>query len=313
MRYLSSDLILSFPLDIWASKSGPRIRVLASLARFVLSLLGVFAAVLGRAAPVAPVAPVTVVDVMVLYTPQARDAAGNAAAIETQIDLAMVEANIVFENSRANVRVRLVHKGEIAYTESDSVATDLARLRDPNDGQLDQAHVLRNQHAADLVCLVVETGGGYWFNGLQGPSAANAFSVIRRPYLTGAHYFPVALSFNFGCQLERPYADSVGAFPYSYGYTAQTDFDWFSSVEAFDGNRLPYFSNPDILLGGTDGLPSFRLGVPAGLPGAANNTKTLNLTAPIVSAFRGLAIQTLPPGVSIVGAAGTATNPNKNK
>lgn len=169
--------------------------------------------------------------------------------------------------------------------------------------------MLRNQYGADLVCLITESGSDFAFYGLQGPSAEKAFSVIRRRYLTGQYFFPVVLSFNFGCQLERPYADSVAAFAFSYGHTARAGSEWFSSVEAFDGTRLPYFSNPDLLLGGTVDVPSFRLGVPEGLPGAANNTKTLNLTAPVVSAFRGKEVQTLPPTMFLVGATGTSTNP----
>src|SRR5436309_1720853 len=102
---------------------------------------------------VARPAPVTIVDVMVLYTPLARASAGGLDTIETQIEQAAAEANFVLENSRANARLRLVHKSEIVYTESGSVATDLARLRLSNDGFLDEAHSLRNQYAADLVCL----------------------------------------------------------------------------------------------------------------------------------------------------------------
>src|SRR5262249_26741060 len=149
------------------------------------------------------------------------------------------------------VRVRLAHVAEIEYTESGSLANDLNRLLIANDGFLDQAHLLRNQYGADLVCLITERGAGFAFYGLQGPSADKAFSVIRRRYLTGQYFFPVVLSFNFGCQLERPYADSVAAFAFSYGHTADAGSDWFSSVEAFDGTRLPYFSNPDLILGGT--------------------------------------------------------------
>ena len=253
--------------------------------------------------------PVTVVDVMVLYTAQARAAAGGTNNISAKIDLAMSEANLVFQNSRANLRVRLAHRAEVNYVESGSIRTDLERLRTPNDGLLEEAHALRAQHAADLVCLITERGSDFAFYALQGPSTSNAFSVIRRRHLTGDYYFPVVLGFNFGCQLERPYADSVGAFPFSYGYTAETDFDWFSSVEAFDGNRLPYFSNPDLVLGGVGDVPLFRLGIPEGRPGAANNVKTLNYTAPIVAAFLGSAPRTLPPTVMIVGATGTATNP----
>src|SRR5438552_2492166 len=197
-----------------------------TMARFLcrpagLAILCALVAFLVAHDTVAAPAPVTIVDVMVLYTPSARANAGGLDAIETQIEQAAAEANFVLENSRASTRVRLVHKTEIPYTESGSVATDLARLRLSGDGFLDETHELRNQYAADLVCLITESGDDYSFYGLQGPSAANAFSIVRRRYLTESYSFVVALGFNFGCQLERLYADSVGAFPYSYGYTFQ--------------------------------------------------------------------------------------------
>jgi hypothetical protein len=211
-----------------------------------------------------------------------------------QIDAAMLEANIVFQNSRVNARVHLAQATEINYVESGSVSNDLARLTNPGNGILAQGHRLRDQVNADLVCMITETGSDWWFYGLQGPSAENAFSIIRRPYLTGSYYFPVTLSFNFGCQLERSSADSIGAFPYAYGYSFWGNGTFYSTVEAFSGQRIPYFSNPDILF---QGVP---IGVPAGLVNAANNALVINQTAPIVAAFRGSASVTQPPIVSLI-------------
>ena len=238
--------------------------------------------------------PVTVIDLLMVYTPAARRGAGGGQNIQSQIQAAVMEANIVLQNSRVNARLRLVRAAEVAYEESGSVSNDLARLRDPKDGFMDGVHTLRDQCAADLVCLVTETGSDWWFYGLQGPSAANAFSVIRRAYLTGGGYLPVVLSFNFGCQLERRYADSVGAFPYSYGYSfTDTNRASFSTVEAFSGTRLPFFSNPGIQYHGV------AAGLPAGMLNAADNSRGLNLTAPMVAAFRGGAAVTLPPTIRL--------------
>lgn len=238
---------------------------------------------------------VSVVDLLVVYTPAARLGAGGTQPLQAQIQAAVREANLVLQNSRVNARVRLARAGEVACEESGSVSNDLARLRDGKDGFLDDVHALRDQVAADLVCLVTETGTDWDFYGLQGPSAANAFSVLRRPGLIGYWYLPVVLSFNFGCQLERPYADSVGAFPYAYGYSSTDAYGMlFSTVEAFSGSRLPFFSNPEIQ---HEGVPC---GVPAGWPNAANNAQVLNLTAPLVAAFRGQALQTLPPIIALL-------------
>ena len=241
-----------------------------------------------------PAQPVSVIQLLVLYTPQASVGAGGSIGMLREIETAVVEANTVFQNSHVNARVQLARVAGINYAESGSVSNDLASLRNPGTGILAQAHALREAVGADLVCLITETGSDWWFYGLQGPSAENAFSIIRQPFLTGGFYFPVALSFNFGCQLELPYADSVGAFPYAYGYSFWTDSGYFSTVEAFSGQRIPYFSSPDLLF---QGVP---MGIPAGSPGAADNVLVINQTAPIVAAFHGPATLTLPPRVSLL-------------
>jgi len=228
------------------------------------------------------------VDLMMLYTPAARAAAA-PSNIETLVRSAVAEANLVFAGSGVQTRIRLVHVAEIDYLESGSVRLDLDRLRTRNDGFLDAAHALRDQYAADLVCLVTETGTDYSFYGLQGPSADNAFSVTRRSSLNGAYALPVALSFNFGCQLERRWADSAGAFPFSHGYSFAAAGGTFSTAEAFSGKRLPVFSNPALLF---NGIP---LGIAEGLGEAANNARTIDLVSPIVSAFRSPAESAVPP------------------
>jgi hypothetical protein len=85
---------------------------------------------------------VSMVDLLVAYTPAARDGAGGRQAIESQVKTAVVEANLVFQNSRVGARFRLMHAVEIAYDEAGSVALDLARLRDPQDGFMDDLHQL---------------------------------------------------------------------------------------------------------------------------------------------------------------------------
>jgi hypothetical protein len=240
-----------------------------------------------------PSQPVTLVDVLVLYTPQARDGAGGTTALLKQVNVAMMEANRAFQNSRINVRLRTSLAARVNYLESGSVTTDLERLRNPSDGFMDSAAVFRNWYGADLVCLVTETGDDWFFYGLQGPSSANGFSIVRRPFLTGSQFFPVALSFNFGCQLERGYADSAGAFPYAYGYSFWASGTLFSTADAFSGQRLPFFSNPDILY---ENVPA---GVPVGMPGAANNALVINQTGPMVAAFRGKSPRTFPPHIGL--------------
>ena len=243
-----------------------------------------------------PMQPISLINVMVLYTPQAAASAGGTAAILGQINNAELEANTVFQNSRVNARIYVVKVAVINYVESGSVSNDLARLRNPNDSVFKLAHTWQSQSGADLVCLITKTGIDYEFYGLQGPSPENSYSIIRQPFLTGFNYFPVVLSFNFGCQLERPYADSLAAFPYAYGYSFWDNNDGteYSTVEAFSGERLPFFSNPDIQFDGQ------ALGIPAGQANPANNALVLNQTAPLVAAFHGTPQQVYPPYIKVL-------------
>src|SRR5262249_9199149 len=98
------------------------------------------------------------IDVIVLYTPAARLAAGGTAAMDAEVDLAIATTNTTYANSGITQRLRLMYKGEIAYTESGAIDTDLNRLTNPSDGFMDSAHTLRETYKADLVSLIVENG-----------------------------------------------------------------------------------------------------------------------------------------------------------
>ena len=45
---------------------------------------------------------------------------------------------------------------EVQYTESGNMGTDLSRLTSTFDGIMDEVHVLRDTHGADLVMLITD-------------------------------------------------------------------------------------------------------------------------------------------------------------
>ncbi len=98
------------------------------------------------------------IDVMVVWTPLARATEGGAAAVEALIDLALAETNSAYAESGVLQRVRLAARHEVAYSESPSVVTDLARMTIANDGFLDQIPALRDACGADVVAMIVESG-----------------------------------------------------------------------------------------------------------------------------------------------------------
>ena len=93
----------------------------------------------------------SVIDVMVVYTPDAKHREGGRAAIEALIDLFVAETNQANANSGVTHRIRLVLREDVDYTEDGASLVDIRRLRDDSDGYLDHVHDLRDLFAADLV------------------------------------------------------------------------------------------------------------------------------------------------------------------
>lgn len=250
-----------------------------------------------------------IIDVLVVYTSAARVGAGDTAGITATIAEGIAETNTAYANSRITQRVRLANATEVAYVESGSGSAELTRLRDPADGYLDNVQALRDQYGADLVVLIDENlndppeCGRAFEMSTPGPSfATSAFAVVKRTCIIGQYSFAHEMGHNMGASHDRS-TGCAGAYSYSCGY--QDPSGQFRTMMAYDCPvscpRVLYFSNPAVTY---LGLPT---GVADALPNAADNARTLNNTAAIVSAFRpsilgvALAFSTMP-GVMTPGA-----------
>lgn len=241
----------------------------------------------------------SVIDLLVVYTPEARAGAGGTAAMEAVVDLLVLETNIAFENSGIYTSIRLVYRGETDYVESHDAVTEVTRLRQVADGHMDDVHVLRDQYGADLVSLLVNDFNACGIGYLGVSSAALGFSVTD--WHCGSLTFAHELGHNMGCHHDRQNAcssaacsaeccagdsareQSTGEFSYSYGYRFWGDsgYERRTIMAYLPGIRIPHFSNPEVFFEGQE------TGIPEGEPDSANSVLTINNTSLAVANFRG--------------------------
>lgn len=246
-----------------------------------------------------------VIDLLVVYTQQAKIERGSDANIQSLISDAVNTTNQALYNSQIPITIRLVHTQQIDYTTSGDLYTDRTRLQDPADGFLDDVPALRNQWGADLVSLISNDAGSGG-NGSEPilNSAQNdmlAFTAIDEnsindSNLTMAH----ELGHNLGAGHERnnPTQPADGIYSYSYGYRFQgTDGVTYHDIMSYDpGLGIPYYANPSITYAG----------VPEGLPVAdaqsADLATTFTQTAPMVAGYRSTVVSdTTPPKATLTG------------
>ena len=237
------------------------------------------------------------IDVMVIYTPKARTAAGGTTAMNALVDLAVADSNTAYTNSNVAQRLRLVYKGEINYAESatanalDNFSIDLNLLTDqagPDDpgGVMDSAHTLRDTYHADLVVLLADYSGGYcglaWIMLNEGPGfESSGFSVVNwdcavAPQNSFAH----ELGHNMGLAHDRLNANGA-VLPYAYGYAVPGSFRTIMAYSCSPScPRVRHFSNPNVLYAGQP------TGIATSASNSAYNALALDNTANTVAGFR---------------------------
>lgn len=253
------------------------------------------------------------IDILVAYTPTARDEAGGTTAIENLIDLAVVETNQSYANSGISQRLTLQDTQEVAYSESGfSWPTTLSRLAGTSDGYMDGVHALRDASCADAVVLIVGNtqycGMAYLMSSVSSSFAGSAFSLVSYTCATGYYSFGHELGHNMGARHDWYVDDSKTPYAHSHGFVNAPDrwrtimaYNSECSASGPNCSRLQYWSNPLVSYGGDP------MGVAAGTktnctegnaaPGCdADNHLTLDKTALTFANFRdsGLCVSVTP-------------------
>lgn len=174
------------------------------------------------------VCPATIIDVLIVYTSEARISWGGAAQSNSFVATAITNFNTALINSGIiNTTINLVYSGEIDYAESGDIYNDLSRLRNTNDGFMDNVHTLRTTYGADLCALVTSTptnicGLGYLNSNPTNYTSNNAFTVTLLNCVVSNYSLAHEMGHNMG--LNHDWYVSTATTPCSnhHGYINRT-------------------------------------------------------------------------------------------
>ena len=246
---------------------------------------------------------IAIIDVLVVYTPDARDAAGGQTMMEALVDLRIAVANQAYEDSGVNQRVFLTRASEVDYREQGDNDGVLSSLQNPYDGPMDVVHEWRDQSGADLVHLILARhavcGTSFYAHpqGMYAASKSFALSVYRCDDAAMVHEF----GHNMGLLHDRYVTQNSPSGDYWHGYVnqaaLQADVDesrrWrtimaYSHQCDHSGVRCPTilrFSNPDQTYLG-DPLGVSAESEETGPAGAADARRALNEVRMEVACYR---------------------------
>jgi hypothetical protein len=225
-----------------------------------------------------------VLDIMIVYTVQARDAIGGTTAMRAECALAVDHANTAYQASAMSTRMRLVYCNEIAYTESGDQDIDLPRLRSTNDGFMDSVHTTRDTVNADMVALVNDTGSGLGYCPGGAPTyAGSPFNTCKWTRVAATFTLAHETGHNLGAGHDVANDGACGP-SYGVGHLFGPVGNGWCTVMAYptgSNPRVLQFSNPNITYNG------YATGVAIGAPGEAFNARVIIDNDNTVEGFEG--------------------------
>lgn len=221
------------------------------------------------------------IDLFILYTQ------GLGSAVGTRLNYLVAKANQAYIDSGIRLNLRLVGQQLVDYTNSNSNSTALSDLT-YGRSIFSSVSALRKQYGADLVSLIrpfqyksQQSCGVAWVNGANGGAfyAGLGYSVVSdgidgggtRYYCTD-YTLTHELGHNLGSVHDQAHSSFQGAYAFSYGYGKP---GVFGTIMSYYNPVVGLFSNPLLTCKGE----------PCGNATSADNSRSINSTAPKVAGF----------------------------
>jgi len=253
------------------------------------------------------------IDLLIVYTPAARDWAQNESgfgSIQNLITQAMTLSQLALDNSEVGISLRLVDSRQINYDELNDGLSSSERLQlitakpdfnpwedqgIPSD-ELLEIHDFRDNAGADLVAAIAnigDTGGIAWRLGSVAGVPELGFSLNRVQQTGNTFTLVHEIGHNLGNVHDRdaqrsaaPAGEVGGVFQNSAGFFWEdSNGNGFQTIMSQlpenQFSTVSHFSNPEILFNGNPTGTNSQSGV-----GPANAALSMNLTKTPVSFYR---------------------------